>query len=279
MKLNLNKMLLTSEEKRNEETVNQLISLWKTVFCDDEDYIRLLVPYLPIFDCYVVKEEGKIVSAFYLLPSEIKVGQRIYKGSYLYAAATYEEYRKNGYMSRLIKEAINGKENELDFISLVPANDGLYSYYSRFGFEELMYNFRTKITCDGKNNEQSDFITDGERINSLRKSKFDFLHLFTDSAMNYALSCYGHFGSHFKALNDSAVLYVEDEKTVYEGIFSEREKEDFTKLLKDSYSDEITVLSPYSICENSEKIKCGMILDFSSELKKSGGIYMNHTLI
>lgn len=279
MKLNLNKMLLTSEEKRNEETVDQLVSLWNTVFCDDEDYIRLLVPYLHIFDCYAITEEGKIVSAFYLLPSEIKVGQRIYKGSYLYAAATYEECRKNGYMSRLIKEAINDKENELDFISLVPANDGLYSYYSRFGFEELMYNFRTKITCDGKNNEQSDFITDGERINSLRKSKFDFLHLFTDSAMNYALSCYSHFGSHFKALNDSAVLYIEDEKTVYEGIFSEREKEDFTKLLKDSYSDEITVLSPYSICENSEKRKCGMILDFSDELKKSGGIYMNHTLI
>ena len=279
MKLNLNKMLLTSAEKRNEETVNQLISLWKTVFGDSEDYIRLLVPYLHIFDCYAITEEGKIVSAFYLLPSEIKVGKRIYKGSYLYAAATYEEYRKNGYMSYLIREAIKDKENELDFISLVPANDGLYSYYSRFGFEELMYNFRTKITCDGKNNEQNDFITDGERINSLRKSNFDYLHLFTDSAMKYALSCYGHFGSHFKVMDDSAVLYIEDEKTVYEGIFSEKEKDDFIKLLKDSYSGEITVLSPYSICENSEKRKCGMILDFSSELKNSGGIYMNHTLM
>ncbi len=272
-------MLLTSAEKRNEETVNQLVSLWKTVFGDSEDYIRLLVPYLDNFDCYAVKENGKIVSAFYLLPSEIKVGSIIYKGGYLYAAATYEKYRKKGYMSCLIKEAINNKKNELDFISLVPASEGLYSYYGRFGFEPLMYTCITKIYCNGKNDALEDVITDGEKVNSLRKSKFDNVHLFTDVTMNYALSCYGHFGSCFRKKNDSALLYVEDEKTVYEGVFGETEKNEFVKLLKENYSGEITVLSPYKLNENTDKIRCGMIYDFSGELKTSGVVYMNHTLI
>lgn len=272
-------MLLTSLEKRKAETVNQLVELWQKVFGDGEDYIRLLVPYLDFFDCYAVAEDGKIVSALYLLPSEIKVGSRIYKGRYLYAAATYEEHRKNGYMSSLIKEAIKDKENELDFISLVPANDSLYSYYSRFGFEPLMYTCRTNIFCNGKNDALEDVITDGEKVNFLRKSKFDCVHLFEDETMNYALSCYSHFGSHFETANDTAVLYVEDEKTVYEGIFSENEKDSLIKFLQDNYSGEITVLSPYKLNENTDKIRCGMICDFSGELKNTGGIYMNHTLI
>ena len=272
-------MLLSSEEKRNEKTVNQLVRLWNTVFGDGEDYIRLITPYLDIVDCYALKEDGIIVSAFYLLPAEIKKGDRIYKGSYLYAAATYEENRSKGYMSYLIKEAIKDKENELDFISLVPADNGLYSYYSRFGFEPIMYNYRTQLICCGNEKAESDKIIDGKAVNSLRKSKFDFLHIYTDEIMNYALSCYGHFGSYFTALNSTAVLYDKDEKTVCEGIFGENEKTYFINLLKETYSGEITVVTPYRLGDTTEKIKCGMVLDFSGELRNQKEIYMNHTLI
>ena len=216
MKQGLNNMLLTSAEKRKDKTLSQLVDLWMTVFGDSEDYIKLIAPYLELFDCYAIKEDGKIVSAFYLLPSEIKIGSRIYAGRYLYAAATYEEYRKNGYMSSLINEAIEDKENQLDFISLVPANNSLYSYYGRFGFEPIMYNYRTRLICNGNEKAECCVVTDGKKINDLRKNKFDRVHLFTDETMNYALSCYGHFGSFFKNAGGSAFLYADDEKTVYE---------------------------------------------------------------
>lgn len=272
-------MLLTAAEKRKDETINQLVDLWKTVFGDSEDYIKLLVPYLELFDCYVIKKETKIVSAFYLLPSEIKIGSRIYNGRYLYAAATFEECRRNGYMSQLINEAINDKKNQLDFISLVPANEGLYSYYGKFGFKPIMYNYESKIVCDGNNKTENDNITDGKMINILRKNKFDYVHLFTDETMNYALSCYSHFGSFFKCVNNTAILYIDDEKTVYEGLFSENETDIYKEYLKANYEDEITVVTSYKFNDSTEKNKCGMILDFSGELKNSVGIYMNHTLI
>ena len=272
-------MLLTTLDKRNEETIRQLVSLWNTVFGDGEDYIRLIVPYLEAFDCYAVKDADRIVSAFYLLPSEIKIGNSIFKGKYLYAAATYEEYRKNGYMSSLIREAINDNKNTSDFISLVPADDGLYSYYGRFGFEELMFNCKTKLICDGKKETDGKVIISAEKINSLRKKAFDCVHLFEDSTMNYALSCYGFFGSHFKEVDDYTVLYVEDERSVYEGIICKNTKCDYESFLKEKYCGEIKAITPYRMNETTEKIKCGMIYDFSGEIKNSGGIYMNHTLM
>ena len=182
-------------------------------------------------------------------------------------------------MSRLIKEAINDKENELDFISLVPANDGLYSYYSRFGFKPIMYNYRTQLICSGNEQAESDKTIDGKAVNSFRKSKFDFVHIYTDEIMNYVLSCYDHFGSYFTAVNSTAVLYDKDEKTVYEGIFGENEKVYFINLLKETYSGEITVVTPYRLDDTTEKIRCGMVLDFSGELRNQKEIYMNHTLI
>ena len=272
-------MLLTSADKRKDETVSQLVSLWQTVFGDSEDYIRLFEPYLDSFDCYVIKEEGRIVSAFYLLPTEIRTEKRIYKGSYLYAAATYKENRCNGYMSSLISEAISDKENESDFISLVPADDGLYNYYGRFGFEPIMFNYRTKLICEGVGKPEGNRISDAESINLLRKNKFDNVHIYADNSMNYALSCYSHFGSYFTAVNDSAVMYDEDEKTIYEGIFSENEKVWFIDYLKKNCSGEIFVVTPYRIDDTTEKIRCGMVLDFSGELNKQKEIYMNHTLI
>lgn len=272
-------MLLTSREKRNEEAVSQLVELWQKVFGDDEEYIRLLVPYLDSSDCYAIKEDGRIVSAFYLLPSEIKIGSRYYKGGYLYAAATYEEYRKKGYMSSLIKEAIDSKKGEFDFISLVPANESLYSYYGRFGFEAKMYNYRTKILCNGTYESKTEKISDGAHINGLRKGCSRNIHLFSDEAMNYALSCYGFFGSFFENRGDGTVLYIEDEETVYEVLFGKNAAAEYLAYLSQSFNGEITAVTPYRLNEASEKIKCGMIYDFTGELKNIKEVYMNHTLI
>jgi hypothetical protein len=80
-------------------------------------------------------------------------------------------------------------------------------------------------------------------------------------------------------VNNTAILYIEDEKTVYEGLFGEDEIDIYKEYLKANYEDEITVVTSYNFNDNTEKNKCGMILDFSGELKNSDGIYMNHTLI
>ena len=272
-------MLLTSAEKKNKETINQLVDLWKTVFGDDEKYIRLFEPYLENFDVFVVKEDGKIVSAFYLLGAEIKKDCRVFKGKYLYAAATYEEYRSKGYMSSLINEAVLIYKNKVDFISLVPADEGLYSYYGRFGFKALMYNYRTNLRCESECRTDGIKTTNGSYINNKRRISFDNLHLLTDITMEYAVDCYGYFGSYFKRYDDAVILYVDDEKTLYEAIAEEKSQKNISELIKNLFSGEITVITQFSLNENSEKIKCGMICAFSDELENTDEIYMNHTLM
>ena len=272
-------MLLSAEQKNNEEIKNQLVNLWCEVFSDSEEYVRLILPFLPFFDCYAVFEKEEIVSAMYLLPSEIKIGEKLYKGRYLYAAATKEKSRKNGYMSLLINEAIDTLKDKADFISLVPANDGLYFYYARFGFESAMYNYVTKLTCDGVCNLSDGEALKAEKVNALRKEYFSCAHHFSDKTMEYALDCYRFFGSEFLERRGKAFLYADDENTVYEGLFESSEREEYVAFLKETFKGETEVISAFRLNEASEKTRCGMVKAFNSALQNEKEIYMNHTLM
>ncbi len=269
-------MLLTKEQKNCEDIKNQLVNLWCEVFSDSEEYVRLLIPFLPSFDCYAAFEGDELVSAMYLLPSEIRCVERLYKGRYLYAAATKEKCRKNGYMSLLINEAIDTLKDKADFISLVPANDGLYSYYARFGFEAVMYNFVTELEGKGDGIPEGEVMS-AEEINKLRKECFNNAHLFTDETMEYALSCYRFFGSEFIKKDNCSFLYVEDENTVYEALSGNTDE--CLTFLENSFKGRINAVSPYKLTEKSEKVRCGMVKAFSDALKNEKEIYMNHTLM
>ena len=71
--------------------------------------------------------DGKIVSILFLLPCSAN-GQRCY---YLYAAATAENERGKGYMSRLIQDVLVASDAPL---FLKPATDDLIPFYSKLGF-------------------------------------------------------------------------------------------------------------------------------------------------
>lgn len=273
-------MRLTSEDKNKKDIQSQLIKLWLDVFGDSEDYIRLYLPYLKRFEVFCTFEKNEIKSCFYLLPSQIISDNKIYCGYYLYAAATKESSRGKGYMGSLINEAINELKESTDFISLVPANEGLYSYYGRFGFESVMYNYETEIDCKGVTDDfLKGKVLSSKEVNALRKSNIAKGHLFTDETMEYALSCYGFFGSEFLKNEKTTFLYVKDEKTVYE-IFTETEdKEEYLDVLKNNFEGIVKVITPFALTEKSIKVKCGMVKAFSESLKSEKEIYMNHTLM
>ena len=71
--------------------------------------------------------DGKIVSVLFLLPCSAN-GRKCY---YLYAAATAQEARGKGYMSRLVKEVLAEVDAPL---FLKPATDDLIPFYARLGF-------------------------------------------------------------------------------------------------------------------------------------------------
>lgn len=125
--------------KANQSDIPQLKAIWQKVFGDSDDVIDCFFDNTAdLNNAYVFKDDDKCVSAFYLIDAPIKEGNTFKKSMYLYAAATLPEYRKKGIMSEMIKYAV--KRLQLagyDYLYLYPANEKLYSYYEKLGFEPV----------------------------------------------------------------------------------------------------------------------------------------------
>lgn len=128
----------------------QIINLWHNVFGDDEDYIKYFLKECKNKMClgYFVKDT--LVSMIFL----IDCNYCNYKGKYVYAVSTEEKYRNKGYAGLLINEA---KKYMNDFLWLIPADESLFDYYSKFEFETKLFSdssYENKITFN-----ESDEIT------------------------------------------------------------------------------------------------------------------------
>ncbi len=123
----------------SEECIPQLKNLWQTVFGDTDDVIDFFFEHnVSLDNAYVYMADGKCVSAFYLIEAPVKEGSENKKAMYLYAAATLPEYRKRGIMAEMINYAVNRLEMAgYDYLYLYPANEKLYSYYEKAGFEAV----------------------------------------------------------------------------------------------------------------------------------------------
>ena len=256
------------EEK--DKYIPSLINLWHKVFGDEREYIELFFRKA-YFDseCFAEVADDETVSALYLLKSVIKCGGKIYKGRYLYAAATLPEYRGKGLMARLIKEALEyAKKENLDFIALVPADDGLYDYYGRFGFIEAMYKYKYLRESDVSTMRAYREITNSEEFCKIRRTADCDMLTYNDACNEYAFECLSYSGTRVFYLNDNA-YYAEDEEL----FCSERET---AMNLINNLSGESVI---YTNCplDKAEKIRNGMIYYLNNELIEKE-IYMNIAL-
>jgi GNAT superfamily N-acetyltransferase len=110
-------MLIQEKDKY----ISSLISLWHSVFGDETDYIKLFFKEA-YFDseCFAEIIEDEPVSALYLLKCIIKCDGKIYRGRYLYAAATLPEYRGKGLMSKLM--TVSAEEQESILMEITTLN-------------------------------------------------------------------------------------------------------------------------------------------------------------
>ena len=202
-------MLIESKDKY----VSTLTSLWNKVFDDSEDYIKLFFKEAySDSHCFGKIVDDEVVSAFYLLKCIIKYDGKIYKGRYLYAAATLPEYRGKGLMGELINEALRYAENEkLDFIALVPASDSLYDFYSRFGFKEAMHKYKYTVSDDTATLRAYREITDSDEFCRIRSSADIDMLCFNDIGNSYAFESLRYYGTRVFYLNDDA-YYAENEE-------------------------------------------------------------------
>ena len=262
--------------KPAEEYIYDLFNLWKEAFGDEEAYIKLFFEtvYKENVTVFADFDNGKIVSAFYLMRSFIRDKNAVYDGYYLYAAATLKEYRGKGIMGKLITEAQNYVSAEgKSFISLVPGEEYLYSYYKKFGFSSVMYRRKDIIECDGENGTYERYISFDEyfkKRDCVLKIK---AHCFFQKVYSYAAACYEYLG--LKALGGDDFLLVVDTKNncVKELLTNSFDELSVYDKMKNILPEgRYTVYSPFG----KEKEPYGMVWFADEKIREE--IYMNIAL-
>lgn len=120
----------------NTDTTPIVRSMWKTCFEDTEEYLDLHFTrkYKPE-NTLLYFEDGVAVAALQMLPYSIRFYGEVVPFYYLAGLCTLPEYRNKGYMGQLINTSFEVmKEREVVLCGLVPAEEWLFSYYSKYGF-------------------------------------------------------------------------------------------------------------------------------------------------
>ncbi len=121
------------------DTTPLVRSMWKTCFDDTEKYMDLHFSkkYKP--ENTLLYFEGNIcMAALQMLPYSIRFYNKIVPFYYLAGLCTLPEYRNRGCMGQLIKASFEVmRERQIPLCGLVPADDWLFDYYAKYGFETV----------------------------------------------------------------------------------------------------------------------------------------------
>lgn len=189
--------------------LKQLKSLWADIFEENSEAVSLVFDrYFDIFDGYCAKKDSKIIAALYLIKGSLN-GENAH---YLCGAATLPEYRKQGIMSKLIEYALSDAEQDGDKYSLLlPANGGLYKFYSRLGYmpncsvNRKIFSRAELEDCAVYNTEKRQ--TDTADFEQLQQNCFSDNYLVHSSRfLNFAGEYYKVYGVSFLQNEQNAAL-------------------------------------------------------------------------
>ncbi|MBQ5321263.1 MAG: GNAT family N-acetyltransferase [Oscillospiraceae bacterium] len=119
---------------------NAWISVFKEVFSDSTDN------FLKVFSDRIVTKgkvvysfcEEKVAAAGFIFPISAEINNKTYKGLYLYGLCTLPQFRKQGRMSRVLKEIDEIAEKEdYDFTFLATNSCEAIRLYSKNGYKKL----------------------------------------------------------------------------------------------------------------------------------------------
>ena len=117
-----------------DEEKNRTRALWERIFVEDSE--RFLDYYYHIKtadnEILVLERDGEILSMLQLNPYRLQLGAAQVEAAYVIAVATDSRYRHQGMMARLLKRAMQDRqEKEQPFLFLMPAAEAIYR---PFGF-------------------------------------------------------------------------------------------------------------------------------------------------
>lgn len=130
----------------SENKEKQLSALWQSIFDEDTAVTKLFFEKVyALCENPFIEENGQILSSAFLIPCGIEE----YKGYYVYCALTRKDNRGKGLMAKVLAHADKILKNEnKDFLLLVPAEKRLFDYYIKFGFVPFGYSFEADVPAE-----------------------------------------------------------------------------------------------------------------------------------
>lgn len=135
---------MTIVDAKNTEFKEQITSLWNKSFGDPKSFVE---DFFTAFDdevtCCLLFDETKtkVLSMANLISCKLKINSNEFNIVYLYAMCTDEQSRGQGNGLKLLKEIEDYcRDKGLDGIALLPAEDGLVSFYEKAGYRSFFVN-------------------------------------------------------------------------------------------------------------------------------------------
>ncbi len=246
--------------------ITSLKKLWLSAFEEKTNAVDLFFDKcFNTQQAYIAKYSDKIVSALYLIDTSFN-GQ---KAHYLCGASTDANFRNKGIMSKLIEFALeNATKNGDKYSFLFPANNKLYSYYSKFGYKSNCNAYISKFS-------RRDLVSFKE-LSQNNKNKLIWSNHFKSFSNDY-YSLYD-----VKSIkNDRCFALFEENGNAVDIIYFEFNENyflDFINELLINTKANTFVFMHNGIFEDAQKIPYGMVKALNKETATPEDVYIGITL-
>ncbi|WP_283675208.1 GNAT family N-acetyltransferase [Butyricicoccus sp. Marseille-Q5471] len=126
--------------------------LWEACFPDESGFNDYFFQHIfSVKQTLVYEQNGELCAMLQMLPYRIAVGSDEGEVTYIYGACTSPLHRRKGLMAQLLERSF-----ELDRAAgrvasiLIPAEEWLFGFYRRFGYESAFYVSRTQVRDEQK---------------------------------------------------------------------------------------------------------------------------------
>lgn len=127
---------MDKQEKRR-----HVMELWKSCFHDSDAFVDFYFTEKYVDEnVAAVWEKGRLLSALQMIPYTSTCWGAVFPVSYIAGASTAPDVRGRGLMSGLLRQSFREMfARGVAFTVLIPAGQGLFDYYTRFGYTPVYY--------------------------------------------------------------------------------------------------------------------------------------------
>lgn len=189
--------------------IEQLKSLWKSLFGDTEAFISLFFHEVVCEEnIRVLEEKGRILSALYMLPYPFRIWNQEVTASYISGAGTLPEAQGRGLMRRLLIDSFKEMERrQIPLSILIPAEPWLYGFYEKSGYATVFsYNQQVYLPKDRRLGEdalvvEKYSISDlGDSFLQKREDLMDACFSYFDQRLRERNACILHPYTNFRTI-------------------------------------------------------------------------------